>query len=110
VTSYKFCFDIDGVLVTPVKDLDYLRGKPIQKNIDAVNKLYMAGHRITLFTARGSETGIDWLQRTIAQMREFGVLFHKCLVGKPAADFYVDDKLLDIETVREMADACDDRS
>lgn len=100
----KFCFDIDGVLATTVEDLDYMSAMPIRKNIDLVNRLYEKGHTITLYTARGSETKMYWESRTQAQMRNFGVLFHRLVMGKPAADYYVDDKFATIEQIRELAD------
>ena len=57
-------------------------------------------HRIVLFTARGSATGIDWTDVTRRQMQAWGVKHHQLLFGKPAADYYIDDKQLALEQVR----------
>jgi uncharacterized HAD superfamily protein len=98
----RFCFDIDGVLVTTVEKLDYMLGEPMHENIALVNRLYYAGHHITLYTARGTLTGIDWRERTEQQMKKFGVLYHELVMGKPAANYYVDDKLTTMEELRRM--------
>jgi len=98
----KICFDIDGVLATTVEDLDYMEAGPIQENIDLANKLFEDGHYIVLYTARGSETGIDWFERTEKQLAGFGLRWHKLVLGKPAADYYVDDKLVTIEQLKEL--------
>jgi len=87
-----FCFDIDGVIASLVPGNDYSRSAPRQEIIDALNRLYDAGCRIVLHTARGSMTGIDWSQTTREQMERWGVRYHELLFGKPAADYYVDDR------------------
>ncbi len=93
-------FDIDGVIASFDPSLKYDQEKPVKNVIDMVNRLYEYGNRIILFTARGSETGIDWSEMTQAQMRDWGVKYHQLRFGKPAATFYVDDKNL---TLSELA-------
>lgn len=88
-----FVVDIDGVLATLVPDNDYGKCGPIPDNICRVNELHTAGHRIVLFTARGSATGIDWSEVTRTQLKSWGVRYHELQFGKPAADFYIDDRL-----------------
>jgi len=63
----------------------------------SINAIYKCGHEIILFTARGSQTGIDWSDITKSQLQSWGVKYHKLLFGKPAADYYIDDKNLDLE-------------
>lgn len=92
-----FVVDIDGVLATLVPDNDYSRCQPMSENINIINNLYAAGHRIILFTARGSATGIDWQATTRNQMIQWGVHHHILQFGKPAADFYIDDRFITIE-------------
>jgi len=87
----SYCFDIDGVLCTNTEG-EYEKAKPISKAIDSVNRLYEEGHRITLHTARGSTTGIDWEDVTVRQLKEWGVRYHELVMGKPTADIYIDDK------------------
>lgn len=100
-----FCFDIDGVIATVTPVNDYALARPIPGTVALVNKLYALGHRIVLFTARGSVTGIDWTRVTRRQMRSFGVKYHELRFGKPAADFYIDDRMISLDQARAMSRA-----
>lgn len=86
-----YCFDIDGTLCTNT-DGDYLAAEPYDEAIRRVNALYDAGHRVSLLTARGSTTGIDWRDATERQLLGWGLRYHELSFGKPSADVYVDDK------------------
>jgi CMP-N,N'-diacetyllegionaminic acid synthase len=99
-----FCFDIDGIIATLVPVSNYNTAKPQSDVIRIVNYLYDMGHQIVLFTARGSATGLDWQLVTEKQMLEWGVKYHQLLFGKPAADYYVDDKLITIDQLKESID------
>ena len=92
-----FCVDIDGVIATITPNNDYCVAGPRRRTIAAINRLFDDGHRIILFTARGTVTGIDWREETERQLREWGVRHHELHFGKPAADYYVDDRNLSIE-------------
>ena len=98
-----FCIDIDGVIASIVPDNDYRKAAPLERTIASINRLFDAGHRIVLFTARGSKTGIDWRDLTRRQMRDWGVRHHELNFGKPAADYYVDDRNLSIEQLLDVA-------
>ena len=87
-------FDIDGTICT--QESDYSQAKPIQEVIDKLNKKYDEGYKIVLFTARGTETGIDWNEITIKQLNLWGVKYHNLLFGKPAGLKYIDDKGINI--------------
>jgi len=89
-----FCFDIDGVIAKLTPDNRYEQAQPCQEVIDYVNALYKRGHRIILHTARGSLTGLDWTEVTTQQMYEWGVQYHTLTFGKPAADYYIDDRAI----------------
>jgi CMP-N,N'-diacetyllegionaminic acid synthase len=91
-----FCFDIDGVIAHISPKNDYSIAEPNLPNIARVNRLYAQGNRIILFTARGSKTGIDWSEITRKQMLDWGVQYHELLLGKPAADYYVDDRAIEL--------------
>ena len=93
----QFVFDIDGVIAMKREDLDYGQAGPNEKMIRIVNQLYDWGNRIVLFTARGYVTGIDWRPVTEKQMKDWGVKYHELHMGKPNADYYVDDKMLSLE-------------
>lgn len=97
------CVDIDGVIATIVPKGRYEEAGPIVHMIASVNQLYDAGHEIVLFTARGSATGFDWQTVTQQQLQSWGVRYDRLLFGKPAADFYVDDKAMLPEGLSELA-------
>ncbi len=98
-----FVIDVDGVLATLSPGNDYALAAPLRRNIEAVNRLHDAGHRIVLFTARGTVTGLDWRAVTEGQFREWGLRYHELVFGKPAADYYVDDRMIPVDALREMA-------
>jgi dTDP-glucose 4,6-dehydratase len=91
-----FVIDIDGVVASLTPGNNYALSEPLTSNIEAVNRLYDAGHRIVMFTARGSATGIDWTELTRAQLEKWGLRYHELRLGKPAGDYYVDDRMLSI--------------
>ena len=87
-----FAIDIDGVLC---KDLsgNFHKAKPMQEAIDVVNELYDAGHTIMIFTARGKkEANVYALDRTIEQLKKWGVKYHEISAVKPFFDVLVEDK------------------
>jgi CMP-N,N'-diacetyllegionaminic acid synthase len=95
-----FCFDIDGVIATIVPDNNYERCEPIKETIKIINELYGRGHRLVLHTARGSATGIDWSATTKKHLHSWGVKYHSLVFGKPAADYYIDDKAVPVEQLQ----------
>ncbi|OSM02254.1 putative NAD-dependent epimerase/dehydratase [Magnetofaba australis IT-1] len=99
----RLVVDIDGVIASLVPDLDYAKAEPLTDTIDAINALYDAGTEIVLFTARGSASGIDWRPVTEAQMQRWGVKHHELRLGKPHADYYIDDKLITPTQMQNMA-------
>lgn len=97
--SKTFVFDIDGVIANLVPSLDYAVATPNHEVIRMVNFLHTLGHRIVLFTARGSKTGRDWTEVTRRQMSTWRVRHDELHFGKPAADYYIDDRMLSIEAL-----------
>lgn len=91
-----FCIDIDGVVAHVRPDLDYEKAGPIEEGVKAVNRLYELGHRIVMFTARGTVTKLDWQKATEAQFARWGLKYHELAFGKPAADYYIDDRMLSL--------------
>ena len=91
--------DIDGTICDSTPH--YEDAKPIQKNIDKINKLYDEGHIIIYWTARGSNTGIDWYGFTKGQLNSWGCKYHKLICGKEkgAFDMVIDDKAKRIEEI-----------
>ena len=102
----KIFVDIDETICVNQKDLDYVKAKPIKKNIDIINRLYDVGHEITYWSARGSATGLDWRKVTEDQFKKWGVKYHQMSLGeKPVFDLLIDDKAIDIcniEKVKEL--------
>jgi CMP-N,N'-diacetyllegionaminic acid synthase len=88
--------DIDHTICN-THQTDYSNATPIQYNIDKVNQFYNAGHSITMWTARGTMTGVDWTQITLEQLNKWGVKYHKLQLGKPAFDLFIDDKVLNTD-------------
>jgi phosphatidate phosphatase PAH1 len=85
-----YVVDIDGTICeTPHGN--YFSSKPIQKHIDQLNKLFDEGNKIIYYTARGSETGVNWRELTERQLKEWDVKHTKLVMGKPFGDFYLDD-------------------
>lgn len=91
-----FCIDIDGVVANLSPNNDYNLSTPNISVIEKINRLYDTKNYIILFTARGSKTGIDWSEVTATQMKKWGVKYHELRFGKPAADYYIDDRLISI--------------
>ena len=91
-----YCFDLDLTLCN-TESMDYAEATAIPNRIAFVNTLFDQGNYIKIFTARGSETGVDWRSVTESQLRSWGLSYHELILGKPAADFYVDDKAINSE-------------
>ncbi len=99
VWDKTFVFDIDGVIAQLSPNNDYKLSQPNMPIIEKVNQLYDQNNTIILFTARGSKTGLDWMEVTRMQMIQWGVKFHELRLGKPAADYYIDDRMLDMHAL-----------
>lgn len=87
-----YCIDVDGTVCT--ERVEYEKALPIVKVIKKINELYDQGHTIIMYTARGAYSGVDWSELTEKQLKKWGVKFHKLLIGKPFAHWYVDNKAL----------------
>ena len=89
-----FCIDVDGTICT--QNCKYEESKPIYKCIEKINQLYDDGNEIILFTSRGYYSGVDWTDLLKQHFTDWGVKYHKLLQGKPYADYYVDNKVIDV--------------
>lgn len=89
--------DIDNTITYTPPDANYTNAVPDHFFIAKVNQLYENGHHITMWTARGTVTGIDWESLTIKQLQEWGVKYHVLKMGKPAFDLFIDDKTLNVK-------------
>lgn len=100
----RLVFDIDGVIAKLEPNNNYALSEPDTEMIATVNRLYDAGNYIVLNTARGYVTGRDWSQTTTEQLERWGLKYHELHFGKPNADYYIDDKMLDMNFIRKFRD------
>ena len=103
--SKRYCIDIDGTICTPTVGRDYHKAQPWQDRIKVLNKLYDEGNYIIYFTARAMGRFADLphsvasvkakevlFELTRQQLEEWGVKYNELIMGKPHADFFIDDK------------------
>jgi capsule biosynthesis phosphatase len=96
----RYCFDIDGTICAQSDIGKYSEAIPYLDRIEKINKLYYEGHYIIYFTARGmltyngnvSEVHKVWYDVTLDQLSKWGCKYNELILGKPSADYYVDDK------------------
>ncbi|MBU46349.1 MAG: hypothetical protein CMD28_02875, partial [Flavobacteriales bacterium] len=78
-------------------EVGFFKGR---ENVAKINKLYEEGNEIIYYTARGTVTGIDWLEITKSQLKKWGCKYHKLDVGnKPDYDLLICDKTKRIEEI-----------
>ena len=99
IPTHTYCFDLDGNSCSNTYGA-YERAEPYPWAIERVNALARAGHRIIVFSARGSSTGIDWESTTREQLARWSVSYDELVLGKPTADVFVDDRALTAEAWR----------
>ena len=98
-------FDFDGTICTLVPDRQYHLIQPRWEVINKLNKLYDDGFQIIVLTGRGMITYAGDIQKIEERYRieiedfllRYGIKYHKLMFGKPSADYYVDDKGLNVE-------------
>ncbi len=94
-----YIIDIDGTICTQTKG-DYENAQPLKERIKKVNQLYDSGHTIHFLTARGmgrTNNSPEFAHRllykkTVKQLSDWGVKYHRLFMGKPSGDIYIDDK------------------
>jgi len=93
-----YYIDIDGT-ICHYKDegLDYSKAIPDIDRIEKVNNLYEEGNVVIYWTARGSNTGIDWTELTTRQLNDWGAKYTKVRFGKPHYDLFICDKAINSE-------------
>ena len=99
-----FCFDLDNV-ICKTSGNNYKKSIPIKRNIEVINQLYEKGYYIKIFTARFmGRTNDNTLQAkklgynlTKKQLKDWGVSYHKLIMGKPSYDLLIDDLSLNFK-------------
>ena len=94
----KYYIDLDGTLCNTTAS-NYPESTPIQERIDFVNQLKSEGNCITIWTARGATSGIDWEELTRQQLSDWNIRHDVLLMKKPNYDVYLDDKSYNISAV-----------
>jgi hypothetical protein len=89
--------DIDDTICYSPNKPDYTNSTPIIENINKANQLYEEGHTIVYWTARGTQTGLDWSEVTKKQFELWGVKYHNIKFGKPYYDLFIDDKNMNVK-------------
>lgn len=92
----KIYIDLDNTLCT-TDGRDYLTSTPILERISFFNSLKEHGHHITIWTARGSRSGINYEELTKSQLNSWNVMYDNLLMIKPDYDVYYDDKSFNID-------------
>tara|TARA_Y100000310_G_scaffold343167_1_gene449604 strand:+ start:5970 stop:6290 length:321 start_codon:yes stop_codon:yes gene_type:complete len=99
-----YVFDLDGTLCTQASG-NYSAARPLEANIKVVNRLYNEGHKIIIYTARGmgrSNNNYKFANEnlyeiTAQQLERWSIKYHELFLGKPAGDYYIDDKAIRAE-------------
>ena len=93
----KYFIDLDNTLCF-TKNGDYQNSKPILERIEYINNLKKLGNEITIWTARGANSGIDYKILTEQQLTLWCIEYDHLLMGKPNYDVYIDDKSFNVDS------------
>ena len=93
--SKSFIIDIDNTICV-AKNNDYTNSIPLCKNINYFNNIYDNGNEIHYWTARGINSGINWDDLTIRQLKLWNVKYSTLNMGKPHYDIWIDDKAINV--------------
>ena len=108
-----FCFDLDDTICFPNhqfcdSETKYAKALPNKDVISFVRQAHQKGHEILIFTARRMLThngDIDQIKFDIEDITEnwlkkYSVPYNKLIFGKPYADYYIDDKAVQLEHLK----------
>ena len=101
-------FDLDDVICWHHPDYDevgvdkYYHCEPIESGVELVNEYYDKGYRIIIYTARGMgayDGNVNLVYErlydlTFNHLKEWGVKFHRLVMGKLSYDLLIDDKAI----------------
>lgn len=94
--------DLDNTLCTTCNS-DYNNSQPIFDRINKVNQLKLDGNQITIWTARGNNSGIDHTELTKKQLSDWNISYDTLLMNKPSYDLYIDDKSENVDIFWKQA-------
>ncbi len=101
--SRRYCIDIDGTICSATTGRNYHEATPWKERIQVINKMYDRGDYIIYFTARGmgrfagdpdaaSKASDLLFDLTKDQLETWGCKYNELIMGKPHADYFIDDK------------------
>jgi hypothetical protein len=97
----RFCFDLEGTLVSDPPSGGFSHCEPIPEAIALVRQLHAAGHRIIITTSCGMDKGLgvdsaiaEMGYNTFSMLKRFAIPYHEVHFGKPHADVYIDSRSL----------------
>jgi hypothetical protein len=92
----KYMVDIDGTICNSPSN-DYTQSTPIPERIAQINSLLDDGHEVHYWTARGGNSGKDWSDFTIGQLKGWGCRYTSVSFKKPTYDMWIDDRAVNSE-------------
>ena len=101
----NYLIDIDGTICSqrvfskeraPDDEVSFREAVPFPKRIEYMNSLYDDGHYIIYWSARGYDSGIDFLKESRKQLDSWNVKYNECVVFKPNYDIWIDDKAIGV--------------
>ena len=84
----KIVIDLDGTILEEKTARERPEATPLPGAVEAVNRLYEMGHIIIIHTARTDKD----LELTLKQLNEYGIKYHRLVLGKPVGDIFIDDR------------------
>lgn len=105
-----YCIDLDDTICFPNHEFTetfdkYVKARPNFTVINKINQLYDENNEIIIFTARRMLTHNGDIEKILNDVEEitknwlnqYNVKYHKLIFGKPYADYYVDDKAIELK-------------
>lgn len=97
VTYKVLIIDIDNTICI-TEGLEYENSKPLYERIKCINELYDAGAYIIYWTARGTNSKIDYSELTRKQLNSWSCKYHELQFNKPFYDLFICDKAIEANT------------
>jgi hydroxymethylpyrimidine pyrophosphatase-like HAD family hydrolase len=97
----RLIIDLDGTLCEEKPTFERSLAKPIPLAIQALRRLKIWGHHITIYTARG------WMEydMTKSWLDNYDIPYDNLICGKPVGDLWIDDRAIKFTDWREVYNA-----
>lgn len=83
--------DLDGT-ICETEGTDYEHAVPYIGAQKKLRRMEYLGHKVYIWTARGTSSGKDYTELTKRQLKEWGIPYVGLIFGKPVFDMYICDK------------------